>query len=187
MGHLLEQGRRRVLCVGGRDNWLIRQERIAGYRQALQEHGLAYDEALVFSGDFSITAGYEAVRHAIDAGTPFDAVMAFNDYTAVGAMQALHELGRRVPEDVAVVGCDDIPLAALVRPTLSSVSFPQREFGAAAMRTVLDLRAGRPVQPVTQFDYVLQVRGSSAPSGSAATPPAARRADQKEEKCSIPR
>ncbi len=181
MGHLLEQGRRRVLCVGGRDNWLIRQERIEGYRQALDEHGLAYDEALVFSGDFSISAGYDAVRHAVAAGTPFDAVMAFNDYTAVGAMQELQELGRRVPEDVAVVGCDDIPLASLVRPTLSSVHFPQREFGAAAMRTVLDLRAGRPVQPVTRFDYSLQVRGSSAPSGSAETFAAARRADEKEQ------
>lgn len=181
MGHLLEQGRRRVLCVGGHDNWLIRRERIEGYRQALSEHGLAYDEALVFSGDFSISAGYDAVRDAMDAGTHFDAVMAFNDYTAVGAMQALQELGRHVPEDVAVVGCDDIPLASLVRPTLSSVSFPQREFGAAAMRAVLDLRAGRPVQPVTQFDYVLQVRDSSAPSGAAAPAPAAHGADEKEE------
>jgi LacI family transcriptional regulator len=187
MDHLLGQGRRRVLCVGGRDNWLIRGERIEGYRQALREHGLAYDPALVFSGDFSITAGYDAVRHAIDAGTHFDAVMAFNDYTAVGAMQALHEFGRRIPEDVAVVGCDDIPLAALVRPTLSSVSFPQREFGAAAMRTVLDLRAGRPVQPVTQFDYFLHVRDSSAPSGWAASTPAAPGADEKEEKCSNPK
>lgn len=181
MGHLLEQGRRRVLCVGGRDNWLIRADRIEGYRQALREHEVPYDEALVYAGDFSISAGSHAVRDAIDAGTHFDAVMAFNDYTAVGAMQALHELGRRVPEDVAVVGCDDIPLAALVRPTLSSVSFPQREFGAAAMRAVLDLRAGRPVPPVTQFDYVLHVRGSSAPSGSEVSLPAARRADEKEE------
>lgn len=181
VNHLLEQGRRRVLCVGGRDNWLIRRERIEGYHQALREHGVAYDPALVFAGDFSIAAGHDAVSRALDAGTNVDAVMAFNDYTAVGAMQALQERGRRIPEDVAVVGCDDITLSALVRPTLSSVSFPQREFGAAAMRAVLDLRAGRPVQPVTRFDYVLRVRNSSAPSGSAAPALAVAGAEQKEE------
>lgn len=178
--HLLDQDRRRVLCVGGRDTWLIHAERMEGYRQALQQHGIAYDEALRFSGDFSITAGYDAVYRAIDAQTHFDAVMAFNDYTAVGVMQALDELGRRVPEDVAVVGCDDIPLAALVHPTLSSISFRQREFGVIAMRTVLDLHAGRPVQPVTQLDYSLQVRSSSAPSGVATNSAAVQRANKKE-------
>lgn len=166
MDHLLEQGRRRVLCIGGRDNWLIQAERIEGYREALAEHGIERDPALVFSGDFTAGSGHEAVRKALDAGTRFDAVMAFNDYTAVGAMQALHEAGVDVPGDVAVVGCDDIPLASLVRPTLTSVSFPQRHFGSAAMRTVLDLLAGRVVEPVTRFDYLLRVRDSSAPGAS---------------------
>lgn len=185
--HLLDQGRRRVLCVGGRDNWLIRAERMEGYRQALQQHGIAYDDDLAFSGDFNLAAGYDAVYQAMNAQTHFDAVMAFNDYTAIGAMQALDELGRRVPEDVAVVGCDDIPLAALVHPTLSSVSFRQREFGVVAMRTVLDLHAERPVQPVTQLDYSLQIRSSSAPSGVVTTPAAVRRANKKEHQCSIPK
>ena len=174
MNHLLEQRRRRVLCIGGRENWLIHVERIAGYRAALAEHGLECDPALTFSGDFTVSAGHDAVRRALDAGTPFDAVMAFNDYTAVGAMQALHEAGVDVPEEVAVVGCDDIPLASLVRPTLTSVNFPQRQFGAAAMRAVLDLLAGRAVDPVTRFDYLLRVRESSAPSAAVGGTPARR-------------
>lgn len=172
MDHLLKQGRRRVLCIGGRENWLIHLERLQGYRDALAEHGLGCDPALVFSGDFTVAAGYDAVREAIDGGTPFDAVMAFNDYTAVGAVQALHEAGVDVPADVAVVGCDDIPLASLVRPTLTSVSFPQREFGSAAMRAVLDLLAGRTVDPVTRFDYLLRVRDSSAPTAAVPQRPA---------------
>lgn len=167
VGHLLDQDRRRILCIGGRENWLIHAERIEGYRQALAERGLECDPQLVVAGDFTVGAGYEAVRGAFAAGTEFDAVMAFNDYTAVGAMQALHEAGVDVPEDVPVVGCDDIPLASLVRPALTTVSFPQRDFGTAAMTAVLHLLAGRPVEAVTQFDYRLEVRASSTTSSAA--------------------
>lgn len=169
MGHLFEQGCERVLCIAGRENWLISAERIEGYRQALDDRGLPYEPELVVAGDFTVLAGHDAVVAALDAGVHFDGIMAFNDYTAVGAMRALDERGVRIPEDVAVVGCDDIPLASLVRPTLTSVSFPQRDFGRAAMETVLDLLAGRDVRPVTHFDYRLCIRDSSR-AGSASEP-----------------
>lgn len=167
MDHLLDQGRQRVLCITGNDNWLISTERIKGYRQALDARGLSYEEQLVMAGDFTVRAGYESVANAIDDGVAFDGVMAFNDYSAVGAIKSLQERGRRVPDDVAVVGCDDILLASLVNPQVTSVSFPQRDFGVAAMGTVLDLLAGRPVEPVTQFDFHLEIRASSATASSA--------------------
>lgn len=163
MEHLLGQGRHRVLCIAGHESWLINTERVTGYRQALEAHAIPYDHQLVRNGDFTVSAGRRAVTMALDEGLRFDAVMAFNDYSAVGAIDALQERGRRVPEDVAVVGCDDIALASLVHPRVSSVNFPQRDFGVAAMSTVLDLIADRPVQPVTEFDYRLRVRASSAP------------------------
>jgi LacI family transcriptional regulator len=165
MGHLLDQGRERILCIAGRTNWLISAERLKGYHQALEERGLPYEPELVLTGDFTVRAGREAVAQALGSGIPFDGVMAFNDYTAVGAIQVLQEEGIRIPEDVAVVGCDDIPLASLVRPGLTSVSFPQRDFGVAAMQAVLDMLAGRDVEPVTRFDYHLAVRDSSTGPG----------------------
>ena len=161
MNHLFDQGRERVLCIAGQENWLINIERITGFRQALAERGLPYEPELVMAGDFTVLSGYDSVTRALDHGPGFDGVMAFNDYTAVGAMRALQARGRHVPDDVAVVGCDDIPLASLVHPPLTSVSFPQRDFGTAAMEAVLALLAGRPVEPVTHFDYHLEVRASS--------------------------
>lgn len=162
MDHLLDQGRTRVLCIAGNDNWLVSSERAQGYRQALEARGLPYEPTLMMAGDFTVQAGHDAVVRALDSGVQFDGVMAFNDYSAIGAINALRDRGHRVPDDVAVVGCDDIPLASLVSPQVTSVSFPQREFGVAAMNAVLDLLAGRPVQPVTQFDYHLEVRASSS-------------------------
>lgn len=161
MDHLFEQGCQRILCITGRENWLINSERVKGYRQGLESRGVPYDPQLVISGSFTVEAGYESIRSALTAGVEFDAVMAFNDYTAVGAMRALTERGLQVPQDVAVVGCDDIPLASLVSPGLTSVSFPQYDFGRAAMQAVLDHVAGRPVAPVTEFPYHLEVRESS--------------------------
>lgn len=161
MNHLFDQGRERVLCIGGKANWLINSERTEGYRQALVERGLPYESNLVMAGDFTVQSGYDSVAQALAESTDFDGIMAFNDYTAIGAIRALQDGGRRVPDDVAVVGCDDIPLASLVHPPVTSVSFPQREFGRAAMGVVLDLLAGRPVPQVTHFDYHLEVRAST--------------------------
>jgi LacI family transcriptional regulator len=159
--HLFEQGCRRVLCLTGRPNWLINMERLEGYRRGHAAHGMEVDPALVRTADFTVDSGYEAVRAALAAGVEFDGVVAFNDYTAIGAMKALAEAGISVPDDVAVVGCDDIPIARLVSPALTSVSFPQDEFGRAAMARALDLVAGRPVEPVTRFSHHIEVRASS--------------------------
>lgn len=178
MDHLLDQGRTQVLCIAGNDNWLVSAERTKGYRQALEARGLPYDEGLMIRGDFTIQAGHDAVERALSEGIRFDGVMAFNDYSAIGAMRALRDAGRRVPQDVAVVGCDDIALSSLVSPQVTSVSFPQREFGVAAMNIVLDLLADRPVQPITEFPYHLEIRASSSaeptspdPTGTATTTP----------------
>lgn len=175
MKHIFEQGCTRVLCIAGADNWLISSERARGYREALDDQRIPYDEDLMMSGDFGLDSGFDAIKRALAAGIEFDAVMAFNDYTAAGASSALQKSGRRIPDDVVVVGCDDIELASLVTPTLTSVGFPQYSFGTAAMNTALDLIEGRPVEPVTTFDYRLAVRESSVKTQAvsrALVPPA---------------
>lgn len=159
--HLVEQGCRRILCVAGLENWSINAVRLEGYRRAIVRHGMDFDSRLVMHGSFTVESGRTLVGEALAKGVDFDGIVAFNDYSAIGAMQALAEQGKRVPEDIAVVGCDDIPVSSLVQPALTSVSFPQYDFGRAAMETVLDLIAGRPVAEVTTFPYHLEVRGSS--------------------------
>lgn len=158
--HLAEVGCHRVLCLAGRPNWLVTQRRLAGYRRAVAELGLADDEDLVAYGEFTELSGEELTAKAI-AGTSFDGVIAFNDYTAIGAMHALTTAGVRVPEEVAVVGCDDIPVARMVHPALSSIGFSQYDFGRTAAELILD-PAPLPGEESITFPHELVRRHSTA-------------------------
>lgn len=160
--HLAATGRRRILCVAGQPDWLITQERLDGYRAAVERLGLDDDRDLVRYGGFSSDEGHDAVTQALASGVVFDAILAFDDYAALGALQALQETGRHVPGDVAIVGCDDIPFAALARPSLTSIRFPTYDFGATAARMVLDMLDGKDVQHVVEFPFELRVRESTA-------------------------
>lgn len=159
--HLIKGGCKRILCIAGQQDWLISQARLTGYRRALEHAGLPVRRKLIAHGGFSQEAGYIATRRALSSRTDFDGIVAFNDYLAIGALGALHEEALRVPEDVAVIGCDDIPTASLVHPTLSSISFPQYEFGRSAMRIVLDMIAGEAVDEEITFPHHLAVREST--------------------------
>jgi LacI family transcriptional regulator len=96
-------------------------------------------------GDFTVERGVAGVQEALDAGIEFDAVFAHNDLSAIGAMQGLLDRGKRIPQDVAVVGFDDIPTAAHTQPSLSTVHQPAREMGEAAARTLLAHFEGTPL------------------------------------------
>lgn len=159
--HLWQQGCRRVLCLAGKPDWQVSRMRLLGYQRAIAELGLDDDDDLVVQGDFTQAAGYEHVERMLATNVEFDGVVAFNDYAATGAMLALADAGIRVPDEVAVVGCDDIALASIVHPTLTSVGFPQYEFGQAAMRKCLALVRDEKVQPETTYPYRLVVRASS--------------------------
>lgn len=144
--HLLDQGHGRIAIIHGPLAEDCCQDRNAGYRLALQAAGLPVDPALILSGDWSATSGYAAVRDLVQRGVSFTAVFAQNDRMAVGAIRALREAGRRVPEDVSVIGFDDIPLASYFDPPLTTMRQDMPAIGRAAAQQLID-RLEHPERP----------------------------------------
>ena len=133
--HLLERGRRTIAHITGRLDVYGAQRRIDGYRDALRDAGREVDELLIEPGDFTDGGGHRAMRELLDRRPGLDAVFAASDVTAGGARQALREAGRRIPDDVALVGYDDSAIARHMDPPLTSVRQPIEEMG----RRMIDL------------------------------------------------
>ena len=122
-------------------------DRVRGARLALQEAGLELDPDLVWEGDFTQPTGYRLVAERLRSGRPLPrAIFCANDLMALGALAALHEHGVSVPDDVAVMGYDDLPLAATAIPPLTTVRQPVAEMGAIAFRMVIRLAAGEDLE-----------------------------------------
>lgn len=148
--HLLHTGRRRIVAFGAHPADVVGSAalRLDGYRQALEAEGLPFDPSLVVPVDpWHRRNGADAMRELLAQGTPFDGVVAFNDAIALGALRALQEAGRRVPEDVAVIGFDDIEETEYSIPSLSTID-PGREQIA---RTAVDLLVRRIEHPDEAF------------------------------------
>jgi len=137
VAHLVARGRKRIATISGPHDMGAGQDRLAGYRAALSAAGLAADPALVVEGDFSEVSGLQAMRSLLACHADLDAVFAANDLMAIGALRALRDAGRRVPEAVAVVGFDDSPLSRVTEPPLSTVRQPLEGSGAEAARMLL--------------------------------------------------
>ncbi|MFJ7956891.1 LacI family DNA-binding transcriptional regulator [Streptomyces sp. NPDC096319] len=144
VAHLVGRGRSRIATVTGPLDMYVARARLGGYRAGLAEAGLAPDEALVAVGDFTEEGGRRAMRLLLDRRPDLDAVFAASDVMAAGARAALREAGRRVPEDVALVGVDDSPVARLMDPPLTSVRQPIEEMGRTMARMLLQDVAGAP-------------------------------------------
>jgi LacI family transcriptional regulator len=136
--HLLAQGRKRIVHIGGPSGNLEARERQAGYVQAVTAAGL---QPSVVAGAFTQASGYEATTALLTEGVRPDAIFAANDVMAVGALIALQEAGVRCPEDVAIVGFDDVPIAALVHPSLTTLRIEIAETGRRAMDRLVALIA----------------------------------------------
>ncbi len=143
--HLLSIGRHRPLVIAGPERFGCTQQRLDGFAAVYAEAGHPVSANQLLPGDFTFACGTEGVQAALDSGVEFDAVFAHNDLSAIGAMQALRDNGRRIPQDVAVVGFDDIPTAAHTQPPLTTVHQPLREMGEAAARTLLAHFEGTPL------------------------------------------
>ncbi len=161
--HLLALGHTRIAHVAGAPGLRISDERVKGYRDALAAAGVERDPALVAVGGFTEEGGYEATRSLLGA-SQLTAVFAANDLSALGVMHAIAESGRRVPDDVSVVGFDDLRLAGHTTPPLTTVHQPAFEIAQRATQLLLDLAGGRAAaQRLHLLEPQLVVRGSTCP------------------------
>lgn len=135
--YLLECGRRQIAMITGPTTWKSVSDRTRGYRLALEEAGVGFDPDLIAQGDWSYRSGYRAMQELLARGVSFSALFAQNDQVAIAAIRALREAGRRVPEDVAVVGYDDIPVAEYCDPPLTTIRQPMREVGEVATKLLI--------------------------------------------------
>jgi LacI family transcriptional regulator len=136
--HLIELRHRRIGCIMGMIDSQLSDERLAGYQQALVDGGLPFDAGLLQRGDYMPPSGRVGAQALLEQPDPPTAIFAFNDLMAMGALQALHRLGRRVPDDVAVIGFDGVPLAEHTSPPLSTIEQPIPQMGKRAIKLLLD-------------------------------------------------
>jgi LacI family transcriptional regulator len=171
--HLLGLGHRCIATVTGSEGRQVTSMRLKGYRRALENADLAFDPVLVESGDWEADGAYRATLRLLGRAPEITAIYAQNDTMALGVISALHELGLGVPEDCAVVGCDDIPMAAHAIPPLTTVHVPFYETGETAVRLLLDIIAGRTDRPKRVLLPVHLVCRSSCGAGvqAAGKPP----------------
>ncbi|WP_425584088.1 LacI family DNA-binding transcriptional regulator [Streptomyces roseoviridis] len=137
VAHLAGRGRRRIATVTGPLDMYVARARLDGYREGIAAAGLEDDELLVATGDFTEEGGRRAMRELLGRAPDLDAVFAASDVMAAGARGVLREAGRRVPEDVALVGVDDSAVARLMDPPLTSVRQPIEEMGRTMARMLL--------------------------------------------------
>lgn len=138
--HLVDKGYRRIGMIAGRSG--PGPMRLEGFRQSLATHGVKAVESLIVEGDFTEEGGYAAMRRLLRGRRPPDAVFAANDLMAMGALLAMRETGTRVPDDVAVIGVDDIPAAKLISPALTTVRLFQDQVGRRAAELLFERLRG---------------------------------------------
>lgn len=145
VAHLLHLGHSRVACITNAPlSYTAASDRLLGYRHVLEEAGIPYDESLVRTGDFSAESGYTQMKSLIRSKVPFSAAFVASDLVAMGAKAALTEAGRRVPEDVALVGFDDLPLARFTNPPLTTVHLPVKDIARRAAEMLIQILNGQP-------------------------------------------
>jgi len=159
--HLIAHGRRRIVHLAGLPDSDEAHERLAGYREALDAAGIRFDPSLVAYGYFRIEEAEDATAQLLRDGVRFDAIFAANDLEARGAMHVLSRAGLRIPEQVAIVGFDDAPVASVHRPAITTI----RQDGIAAGRRAMELllrrfRVPRGSTTTVMLQPELVVRGS---------------------------
>jgi LacI family transcriptional regulator len=165
MKHLLALGHRRIAAITGPPGWVATEERRSVYRVALVNAGIERDPALEVEADYQFEPGAVAAASLLELADPPTAIFAFNDSIAIGAMEAAAARGVRVPEDLSIVGFDDVTYATVVTPALTTVRQPLAEMGRAAVGLLLRLLEPRHSGPLhIELPTQLVVRGLREPS-----------------------
>ncbi|MGC7094625.1 LacI family DNA-binding transcriptional regulator [Amycolatopsis lurida] len=162
--HLLELGHRRIAVIGGPERVLCSRARVDGYRAALETAGVPVDPALVRYGDFHVEAGRAQLTELLKLADRPTAVFAGSDLQAFGVYEAARAAGLRIPEDISVIGFDDLPVAGWVGPPLTTIRQPLQEMAAAGTRLLLALARGEEAEHRrVELATSLVVRQSTAP------------------------
>ncbi len=163
---LLAAGCRRVALIGGPERYEASMKRLAGYRRALEASGIEFDPLLVRSGSWEADAGYEYAHELMKMSNPPDGIFCASDNLAAGALDALHEMSIKVPEEVSVIGFDNRHSSAHERPPLTTVALPLREMGELAGKLLLSAINGEEaVAPSTHLVpcYVIERKSTLPP------------------------
>jgi LacI family transcriptional regulator len=145
--HLLDLGHRHIACISGPAEFEVTGERVDGWRRAQMDMGVTPDESLLIESDFSSAGGYEAARSLLRARSAMTALFASNDMMALGALRAAAEMGLKVPQQLSIVGFDDVELSSFVYPALTTVGCSIKELGREAARVLID-RIENPAAPL---------------------------------------
>jgi len=137
--HLITLGHQKIGMLANLDFSRSQIRRVRGYEDALNHYGITLDRSLIVGGASTLEGGYSALQQLLNAHPEVTAVFTYNDLMALGAMRAAHDLDKRVPEDLAVIGFDNIGLAAMATPSLSSIHVDKYAIGQKAMNRILDL------------------------------------------------
>jgi len=144
--HLTTLGYKRIAIIAGSQYLTPGHERLRGYKEALEKAALALDYTLIKEGNFRVESGYTLTRDLMTVPDPPDAIFVSNNLMTLGALRALHELSIRIPQDVALVGFDDMPWASDLHPPLTTVAQPGYELGKTAVELLLS-RIAKPTLP----------------------------------------
>jgi LacI family transcriptional regulator len=162
--HLLQLGHKRIAMIGGREDLQCSSAREDGYISALRRAGIAADPAMMVPGDFSIEAGEAATRKLLDLPERPTAIFTGNDGQAMGAYRAARSAGLHIPEDLSIIGFDDIPAAEWIEPGLTTIRQPVVQMAETAMRALLRHLDGDEELPQRiELGTELVIRGSTAP------------------------
>lgn len=163
VAHLIDQGCKRIMYVGGSLKRNVYADRLKGYKLALSDRGIAFTDNYVHTDVLSEQTGVEAARKIIEMNPRPDGVFAASDSSAVACMQTLQDAGLRVPEDVAVVGFNNDPISWIARPRLTTVNYPGYEMGQISATTLINAINKSPASSLTTLvlKHELIIRDSS--------------------------
>ncbi len=159
--HLISLGHKKIGYINGPESLASSTDRFEGYKKALESHGIAYDEKLIEPGDTSINSGFKAMQNLIQSNSGISAVFVASDLMAVGVINAINSAGKKVPDDISVVGFDDIPLAGSLNPPLTTVRQFSFERGELTARMIIDLIEEKPIDYKTGMNFELIIRSST--------------------------
>lgn len=162
MEHLTGLGHKRIALIGGRMDVLGTHEKFLQYQQCLAEHRLVFDPTLVAEGgSYDMESGYELMNRMFENGAEPTAVIAVNDFSAAGIVRSIVEHGKRIPEDISVVGYDNTYIARMMIPPLTSIDYNYEEYGNRLVQTAICAIEGKETDRLQTVTPRLVVRGSS--------------------------